>query len=63
MSTFHEALEKLETLIAARRVKPMRQRRQRKALLELSNPQPPRQACRPVPMRPRADPFIPKEAP
>lgn len=63
MSTFHEALEKLEALIAAREIKPMRPRRERQAFVELISPRRAREACRPLPLRPRTQTSIPQEAP
>ena len=64
MSTFHEAVEKLEALIAARRMKPQRPRRERQPHLQLINPLHAREACRPSsrPMRKRAATSIPQEA-
>ncbi|MDP2275158.1 MAG: hypothetical protein Q8N23_14035 [Archangium sp.] len=63
MSTFHEALEKLEALIAARQVKPVRQRRERRVVLQLKSPLRARKAGRPVARRQRETTSIPLEAP
>ena len=62
MSTFHEAVEKLEAMIAARRRKPQRPRRERQTHLQLL-PLRSREACLPLPMRQRAETPIPQEAP
>ena len=63
MSTFHEALEKLEALIAARQVKALRPRRERRAVLQLKSPLRVRKACRPVALRQHEHTSIPQEAP